>query len=121
MNEQVAEQGDVQDDAAALASAMAGYNKKEARGEQPPADEVIKPEAGQEATPISGEESSEATPEPEHEPEPQPNAADLAAELKALKEKVSSASGDAETVRKLHGEIGNINRTLKQLQTQVPQ
>lgn len=41
----------------------------------------------------------------------------LAEELKALKAKVASASSDPDAVRKLNGEIGNINRTLKAMQS----
>lgn len=118
MTDSVTEQSESQTEAEELAAAMAGYNK-DARGEQPPADTGAEPpQEEEEQTQVTDEESQESTPEPESESDPQPSAAELAEELKALKAKVYSASGDAETVRKLHGEIGNINRTLKELQTQ---
>lgn len=119
MSDQVTEQSDVQDDAEALASAMAGYNKKEARGEMPPAEPVEQPvqadtEAGAEA-PVA-----EAEPTTEPEPPQEPTVTDLAEELKALKAKVAASTSDPDAVRKLHGEIGNINRTLKQMQSSAP-
>ncbi len=40
----------------------------------------------------------------------------LADELKTLKERVAAANSDPEHVRRLHGEIGNINRTLQAMQ-----
>lgn len=56
----------------------------------------------------------------ELEQPPEITVSDLSEELKALKAKVASSHGDADTVRKLHGEIGNINRTLLQMQTPPP-
>jgi len=60
--------------------------------------------------------------EPEQTPEitPEITVSDLSEELKALKAKVAASHGEADTVRKLHGEIGNINRTLLQMQTPAP-
>lgn len=90
-------------EAEALASALAGYNSKgqQARGETPPAE----PE----------QVAQEADPEPS-----QPTDAErLSDELAALKSQVSALkdSADPDSVRRMHGEIGNINRTLKQLQS----
>jgi len=62
------------------------------------------------------------TPDNNVEPEqtPEITVSDLSAELKALKEKVAASHGDADSVRKLHGEIGNINRTLLEMQKPTP-
>ena len=62
------------------------------------------------------------TPDDEVEPEqpPEITVSDLSAELKALKEKVAASHGEADTVRKLHGEIGNINRTILEMQKPPP-
>lgn len=90
-----------QTEAEELASAMAGYN---ARGGQPPAEETSQqPEEVEVVAPVIDE------------PPPEPSVAD---ELAALKAKVKSMqdSGDSDAVRKLHGEIGNINRTIQQMQ-----
>ena len=95
-----------QTDAEELASAMAGYGKT-ARDE-PPVEEVAEPSAQQE------------DPTPAIEAPPEPTVSNLAQELKDLRERVKSTAGDADSVRKLHGEIGNINRTLKQLQGPAP-
>ncbi len=100
---------EVQTEAEELASMMAGYNKT--RGETPPVEIAAEPSTEQEATP-------ETEPEvPAIEEQPTVKVEDLAEELKALKVKVSSSAGDPDAIRKMHGEIGNINRTLKQLQT----
>lgn len=99
MNEEVIETVD-QDEAAALASAIAGYEKKTMRGDEPPVEVVPdEPEHVQEEAPASNE----------------PTVAD---ELAALKAKVHAmaATNDPDAVRKLHGDIGDINRTLKNLQ-----
>jgi hypothetical protein len=68
------------------------------------------------------EEFTVTNEEPEQTPEPtqELTVADLSAELKALKEKVASSHGDADSVRKLHGEIGNINRTLLEMKAPPP-
>lgn len=99
-------QGD-QTEADELASAMAGYNKT--RGEEPPVESVV-------AEP-STEQESQAPADAPTAIEEHPSVTDLAEELKALKAKVASSSGEPDAIRKLHGEIGNINRTLKQMQT----
>lgn len=83
-----------------LASALEGYNSK-ARIEEIPAEEVESEQAEEAAI-------EEVAP-----------ALSLEDELKALKEKVHgmAESSDPAAVRKLHGEIGNINRTLLTLQS----
>lgn len=81
-----------------LAAAMAGYN---ARGNEPPAETTEAPEAEAVAEePVTDEVPS------------------IADELAALKERVKAmqADSDPDAVRRLHGEIGNINRTIKQMQ-----
>lgn len=80
----------VQTEAEIAASVMAGYNKSTRVDETPVADDE------------------------------QPTISDLAEELKTLKAKVASSQSDPDTVRRMHGEIGNINRTLKQLQSPAP-
>src|SRR3990167_4610327 len=92
-----------------LASVMAGYNQ--ARGDEPPAV-VEQPSTVQDAPAIEPQETPEKV-EPAAE---LPTVTTLADELKALKAKVAASANDPDTVRKMHGEIGNINRTLQQLQ-----
>ncbi len=100
---------EVQDDAAALASAMAGYN---ARGSTPPADVPNEPSVQEAETPEPAIEEEEPV---------VPAAQSLAEQLAELKAQVSTLASDSDptAVRKLHGEIGDINRTLKQLQVKV--
>ena len=80
-----------------IASAMAGYSKKDARAEEAPA-------------------KVEPTEEPEQKETESPAGPTVAEELSALKAKVHSMSGNPEEVRRLHGSIGEINRSLKALQ-----
>jgi hypothetical protein len=95
-------------EAEALAEAIAGYDKT--RGDVPPVDVVTT------ELPTAQEVVTPAIEEPA-----QLDITSLADELKALKAKVGASSGEpAEAVRRLHGEIGNINRTLKQLQAVKP-
>lgn len=95
------EQEQVQTEEQELASALAGYN---ARGDTPPADE---PETSQQPEEVAAPAIDEV-----------PAAPSVADELAALKAKVKEmqGSGDSEAVRRLHGEIGNINRTIQQMQ-----
>ena len=98
--------------AAELEQAQAGYARK-TRGEQPPVthEESTDKAPTEFADDASGESNGGATPEAGEA------VVKVEDELKALKAKVSElASGSAEQ-RKMYGEIGNINRTLKQLQT----
>lgn len=107
-NAEVALEVEVQDDAAAMASAMAGYN---ARGNTPPADVPDEPSAEPEEVPDIVED------------EPVSAEKSLAEELAELKAKVSTLASDSDpsAVRKLHGEIGDINRTLQKLQASKPE
>ena len=106
MSEDVIQQEDsgVQDDAEAMASMMAGYNKTARAVEAPVVEVELEPE--------------ELVTEPEEiVEEPVPQEPSVADELRALKAKVSAlaSTSDPDVVRKMHGEIGEINRTLKQL------
>jgi hypothetical protein len=86
-----------------LTELMAGYEPT--RSDELPEDEYS------EVITVTNEE-----PEQTHEI----TVSDLSAELKALKEKVAASHEDAGTVRKLHGEIGNINRTLLEMKNPPP-
>lgn len=101
---------EVQTEEQALASVLAGYNQ--ARGDEPPA-QVEQPSTVQDEPAI---EDPQETPEKAEPAEELPTVTTLADELKALKAKVAASTNDPDTVRKMHGEIGNINRTLQQLQ-----
>lgn len=112
MSEQVLEQA-AQTEAEELAAAQAGYGKK-TRGDEPPVDEPAnQPSADEPAADQAADTPANDAPVPE----PELTVATLAEELKALKAKVASASSDPDAVRRMNGEIGNINRTLKALQT----
>ncbi len=102
MTDQVVEQ--VQTEAEELASAMAGYN---ARGATPPAEE---PE--QSVTPEETPEVAPAADDVPAEPSVTDKLESLKAEIKAMKE-----TSDPDVVRRMYGEIGNLNRTIKQMQT----
>lgn len=91
-----------QTEAEELASVMAGYNQ--ARGDEPPAEVKPEPAAVQPAVEQVTEKEEPAVP-----------VVDLAAELKDLKAKVAASQGAPDAIRRMHGEIGNINRTLKAL------
>lgn len=97
-------------EAAEMASLMAGYNNTAVRAEEAPAEVVeVPPAAPEEVDPVIEQQTQT------------PAAPSLADELAALKAKVKSMGGDdPEAVRKLHGEIGSINRTLKQLTDAQP-
>lgn len=98
MSEETQDTGIDQAEAEALAEIAAGYEGK----------------ARVEETPAAAETVTETT---ETEVPAAPSIED---ELKALKEKVATLkdapNADSAVVRKMYGEIGNINRTLQQLQ-----
>lgn len=107
-----------QSDDEAMASLMAGYN---ARGANTPPVDVPDDTTAQPETPANnvpheaqgGEQATSAA----AEAEPVKDAATLMKEqLAAFKEEVRTIVGDPQAVRKLHGEIGDINRKLKQLE-----
>ena len=98
-------------EAQALDAAQAGYDKK-TRAEEAPVVVESKPEQIE-------DEHVDDEPVTETPPEPAPADA-LAEQLRSFKAEVQAmvaAGADRETVRKMHGEIGNINRTLQQLQS----
>lgn len=71
----------------------------------------------------NGESRAEEAPDPEEpQQEEVTETPSLEDELKALKEKVHgmAESSDPQVVRKMYGEIGNINRALQQLQSAPP-
>lgn len=96
-----------------LAAAQAGYGKKAARGDEPPADES---NAQQQQVEQPAETPTETPAENTPAAEPEPTVTSLADELRALKARVAAAPASDPDVRRLHGEIGNINRTLQAMQ-----
>jgi hypothetical protein len=107
----------VQTDPAEMQDLMAGYNARS--GNTLPA-EVPQTQSAQPESSPANYVPNEAPPEGE-QPKPaeqQKDAAQLLEErLAAFKEEVRTiANGDPVAVRKLHGEIGDINRKLKQLE-----
>lgn len=102
MSEQVDQQ---QTEDEAMASMMAGYGA--VRGDEPPTEQA-EPELENELEPQEAELP---------QAEPEPTVASLAEELKAFKARIATSTGDANEIRKLHGAVGDINRTLKALQT----
>ncbi len=113
MSEQVLEQPAAPTEAEELAAAQAGYGRK-TRGDEPPVDQPNDQPAAEEP---AAEQPAESPAAELPAPDPEPTVSTLAEELKALKAKVANTTSDPEAVRKLHGEIGNINRTLKALQS----
>jgi hypothetical protein len=118
MSDEANDVGEVIGDAASAAQAeemaalMAGYNNTAVRAEQAPAEVVAEPTATPEEV---GPVIEPATPSQATQ------APSLADELAALKAKVKSMGGDdPEAVRRMHGEIGEINRTLKRLTDAQP-
>lgn len=109
---EVIEQPVVQTEAEELASVQAGYNK--ARGIEPPAEEspATTQDDPAETDQVQAGASAEELPAA-----PEPTVTSLADELKALKARVAATNSDPDAVRRMHGEIGNINRTLKALQS----
>ena len=120
MEEQLTQAAEVDAEAQAIAEAQAGYDGK-ARA-QAPAPEVAavrpgEPPLADSALSASDEDSDD---EPHLEAEPAKLSAQEAVsqqleDLKAQVRELASKNADSETVRKMHGEIGNINRTLQKL------
>lgn len=111
--------------AQALASMTAGYNKqrhieaepapKPVEGEKPSAEAAPEDEQSNEG---EGESAAESEPKVEPEAEPAQQAESVEDIIKALKSQVSELNATPGAVRKIYGELGNIQRTLKQLQEQ---
>ena len=87
----------VQTDAEALESALAGYSPKTRAEPAPVVDVPQAVETPIEATPVEDPVSH------------------LADELQALKARIHDTTEDKQTIRRLDGEVGNINRQLQQL------
>ena len=94
----------VQTDEEILSEIMAGYDTTTVRDEKPPTDDV--PETIQ-------DESIE-------DERPEVTIRSLSDELKDLKARVSASQNDPDTIRRMHGEIGNINRTLQEIKNPPP-
>jgi hypothetical protein len=95
--------------AAALASMTAGYNKQ--RHIEPESAPVVEPVVEGEAAPVVEGEAAPVV-------EPVVEAPTVDDTIKELKAKISELDGTPGSVRKIYGELGNIQRTLKQLQEQ---
>ncbi len=105
----------VDEEAQALEAAQAGYSGK-ARAQAPAEPEPVKP------APLAEQPATPTEPEEDADPEPAAQAVTpeklLAAQLDDLRAQVREMrenGADAKTVRKMDGEIGEINRTLKEL------
>lgn len=92
--------------AQAEAEVLAGYTKT--RGEQPPVETTTE-------EPTDGAQATTVIEQPA-----EPTVGDLAAELRDLKARVTASQNDPSDVRKMHGQIGDINRTLQAMQTPAP-
>lgn len=109
-----------QTEAEAMASMMAGYNARSANAlpADVPQNQSAQPESiPANDVPIEAPQGGEQETPAAAPAEPVKDAAALMREqLAAFKEEVRTIVGDPTTVRKLHGEIGDINRKLKQLE-----
>jgi hypothetical protein len=112
---------ETQAEAQALAEAQAGYNGK-ARAQAPaePVAEPVQPAAlpDQPQASASDADPGASGTEPEAQaatPDPTAAVTQQLEDLKAQVRELKASGADAETVRKMHGDIGDINRTLKQL------
>lgn len=126
MTDPVTQPTEVQAEAQALAEAQAGYASKARAAAEltapAPATAAVQPAAGAplaDSVPLSAS-APDPEPAPDLQAEPaKPTAAEAALtqqleDLKAQVRELKSSGADAATVRKMHGEIGDINRTLKQ-------
>lgn len=108
-----------QSEAEALASAMAGYNARGGNA-SPPADvstdEAAQPDSNTPA--IVQDDSQPQEVQQQAEPDGGVKASNLAEQLAALKEEVKARSSEysPEDIRKMNGDIGDINRRLKALE-----
>jgi hypothetical protein len=97
-----------QAEAEAIAQMTAGYNRS-ARADEAPADDNNQP----------SETPDRPATDSIQQPQPEPTLAEQLAALKA-QVKAMAGQGDPDALRKMYGEIGNINRTLKQIQDSQP-
>lgn len=93
----------VQDDSAALSDALAGYHSRGSLNDPPERSKPSEPET--------------KAPEAQAQQDAMTEVAALKEQIKAL----SDAGGSKDEVRRLYGEIGNITRTLKQMQAEPRQ
>lgn len=100
----------VQTEEEAMSEIRAGYNNTAARDESPAevVDEVIELDEPAEDEQLEYEQ-------------PEVTVKTLADELRDLKARVSASQHDPDTIRKMHGEIGNINRTLQEIKSPPPE
>jgi hypothetical protein len=111
---------EVDAEAQAIADAQVGYSGK-ARAQAPaePVAPVKEPTAlADPATPASDLDPDDEQPDPQAQaakPDPTAVVTKQLEDLKAQVRELKASGADAETVRKMHGDIGEINRTLKQL------
>lgn len=98
----------VQTEEEAMSEIMAGYENTTVRDESPTEvdDEVVDEVVDQ-------DDSAE-------DEQPEVTVKSLSDELKDLKARVSASHNDPDTIRKMHGEIGNINRTLQEIKSPAP-
>ena len=111
---EVSNEAERQAEAEALQAAMAGYARKEARATTAPADHEPEPhEAVHQPT-------SEHQPEPPQATTTEPSIAEELAALKAKIKSMEASHGDPDAVRRLYGEVGNLNRQLQQIRDAQP-
>lgn len=108
-------------EAQALAAAEVGYRRTTARADyEAPAEEPAQQVDTESGPTEPANEAPETNPEPDlsaQQPKPEQAIADQLAALKSQVQELKASSDNNPAVRKLHGEIGNINRTLKALQS----
>lgn len=92
-----------------LSEIMAGYDTTLVRDEKSPTKVAVDPDEPTEDEQLEDEQQqAEVT------------VKTLSDELKDLKARVSASQNDPDTIRKMHGEIGNINRTLQEIKNRPP-
>lgn len=91
----------VQTEEEVLSEIMAGYDTTTVRDKESPAVEPDQDEASEDEL-------------------PEVTIRSLSDELKDLKARVSASQNDPDTIRRMHGEIGNINRTLQEIKNPPP-
>lgn len=106
----------VQTEEEAMSEIMAGYDNTTVRDESPTevddevVDEVVD-EAVDEA--VDPDDSTE-------DEQPEATVKSLSDELKDLKARVSASQSDPDTLRRMHGTIGELNRTIQEMKNKTP-
>lgn len=98
-------------EAEAMAAMTAGYNKQRGIEETPP----VKEPAAEEPPAVPDTPAAAATPPVEEAPQP-PAAPSVEERLEALQKNIATLDGTPASVRKIYGELGNINRVIQELQ-----